>query len=283
MQTLIAADPARKFVLDARARGSSVGIVPTMGALHDGHLSLIHESRKRCDETVVTIFVNPAQFSPDEDLDRYPRTLDRDLERLSASGVSALFLPTAQTMYPDGFSTFIDPPQVAKSLEGDCRSGHFRGVATVVLKIFNILPATHAFFGRKDYQQWKVIEAMARDLNLGIHILAVETKRESDGLALSSRNRFLSVEQRRRAMLIPESLDCVGELVDGGERNVQNLQTAMHRTLMGTADCGVDHIDYAVIVDAETLLPLDQVDRPAVALIAVRVGNTRLIDNKVIE
>jgi pantoate--beta-alanine ligase len=287
MRTLTTPQSARQFVLDARTSGQSVGIVPTMGALHEGHLSLVRMSRASCDQTVATIFVNPPQFAEGEDLDKYPRTFDRDRQLLAAEGVAAVFVPTTDALYPAGFSTFIEPPTVAQSLEGTHRPQHFRGVATIVLKLFHALPATHAFFGRKDYQQLKVIEAMTRDLDVGIEIVAGDTVREPDGLAMSSRNRYLDSAHRRRALRISQSLDQVTGLVESGQRDVDALTLAMRTHLLGapstsaTSD-GVDHIDYAVIVDAENLSPISQLDRQAVALIAVRVGSTRLIDNRIL-
>lgn len=287
MRSLTTPQSARQFVLDARATGQSVGIVPTMGALHAGHLSLIQMSRARCDQTVATIFVNPTQFGEGEDFDKYPRTLDRDIQLLADEGVAAVFLPATDSLYPEGYSTFVDPPTVAQQLEGAHRPQHFRGVATIVLKLFHALPATHAFFGRKDYQQLKVIEAMTRDLDVGIDIVAGDTIRESDGLAMSSRNRYLDPEQRKRALLIWQSLDQVAGRVASGQRDVDTLTAAMRTHLLGSHSTsavrdGVDHIDYAVIVDADDLSPISQVDRPAVALIAVRVGSTRLIDNRIL-
>lgn len=281
MQTLGTAEESRRFVWQARAAGRTVGLVPTMGALHEGHRSLVQLSRRRCDDTVVTIFVNPTQFGPDEDLDQYPRTLDRDCEMLAAEGVSAAFVPSTESIYPSGFSTYVDPPDVAARWEGTFRPDHFRGVTTIVLKLFHALPATHAFFGQKDYQQLKVIQAMVRDLNIGVEVVPGNTVRESDGLALSSRNQYLSCEDRPRALLISQALDQVRQAVAQGERDVATLQSTLQRQLLRPSDipAGVDKVDYAVIVDAETLLPLTSLDRPAVALVAAFVGQTRLIDN----
>ena len=281
---------ASRWTLDARGRNETVGIVPTMGALHEGHLSLVRMSRDRCQKTVVSIFVNPTQFGPGEDLDRYPRTLKADLAKLRDESVDAVFIPTAKVMYPKGFSTFVEPPEVAKSLEGLCRPNHFRGVTTIVLKLFHAVPATHAFFGRKDYQQLRVIDAMTRDLDVAIEIIAGETVRETDGLAMSSRNRYLDPAERRRALRIPESLRKVVDLASRGETEIHELQQTMRQHLLGQVEDsgqptdagqndGVDKIDYAVVVDADRLSPMTTLDRPAVALIAAHVGGTRLIDN----
>ncbi len=287
---------ARRWVNAARARQASegdlptVGVVPTMGALHDGHLSLLQAARDRCDHTVAWIFVNPTQFAAGEDLDRYPRTLTADLERLRDAGADAVLVPPVDAVYPDGFSTHVEPPRVAHRWEGAHRPGHFRGVCTVVLKLFGILPGTHAFFGRKDYQQWRVIEAMTRDLDVAIEIVACETVREPDGLAMSSRNRYLQPAERRRALAIVEALRETRASVAAGETDVATLEASIRRRLAGEAsgdppdenpgdNPGVDHIDYAAIVHPKTLEPIRVINREAVALVAARVGETRLIDN----
>ena len=268
-----------------------------MGALHRGHLSLVEQSRATCDLSTATIFVNPTQFGPGEDLSKYPRSLDEDLQQLEAAGTAAVFVPETQAMYPAGFSTYVDPPAIAASLEGVCRPDHFRGVATVVLKLFHAVPATHAFFGRKDYQQLKVIEAMVRDLNLDIQVRAGETEREADGLALSSRNRYLTQQDRSRALLLGAALAEAERLVKLGERSVGTVEQAMRNILLGQNADGpnaaegktaadqvsVDKLDYAVVVHAETLSPLVTLDQRAVALIAAFVGGTRLIDNRVLD
>jgi pantoate--beta-alanine ligase len=265
-----------------------------MGALHEGHLSLV-KAAGTCDSTVATIFVNPTQFRPDEDLEQYPRSLDKDLEQLKNAGVKAVFVPDQERMYPEGFSSYVEPPEVAKPLEGICRPGHFRGVTTVVLKLLQAIPASHAYFGKKDYQQWRVIEAMVRDLNVGTKIIGCPTVRESDGLALSSRNRYLDPEQRRRALLLSKALSKTEAEFRAGETQTEELQQCMRRTLLGLDNAaaatvgsehgstpiqGMDKIDYAAIVAADTLTTLSSLDRPAVAVIAGYVGKTRLIDNR---
>jgi pantoate--beta-alanine ligase len=286
MEVIHAPHEASRFTWALREGNRTVGIVPTMGAIHEGHLSLVRLSRQTCDATVATIFVNPTQFGPSEDLDEYPRTIRRDCELLQREDVAAVFVPNNESMYPRGFSTYVEPPDVGKSLEGVCRPGHFRGVTTIVMKLFQSMPATHAFFGKKDYQQLKVIEAMTRDLDIGIQIIAGETVRESDGLALSSRNRYLSAEQRPQAVLLSRSLEAVNGAIAAGERKIEVLESVMRQMLMGTSDAPsanshrVDKIDYAVVVDAATMSQIAQLDRPAVALIAAYVGDTRLIDNR---
>ena len=275
---------AHEYVIAQRVDGQSVGIVPTMGALHAGHISLATQSVRRCDCTIATIFVNPTQFAPDEDLDRYPRTFDQHCELLSGAKVNAVFAPDAADMYPSGFSTYVLPPAVAASLEGVCRPEHFRGVATVVLKLFQAVPATHAFFGKKDYQQLKVIQSMVRDLNVSIEVVGCEIVRETDGLAMSSRNRYLTGDQRERSLLLSQSLQVAERLISTGTKCVTTIENDMRSVLSAKAtnSPGVDKIDYATVVDAETLSPIDQLSpgSKTVALIAAYVGSTRLIDNQ---
>ncbi|MCP4889951.1 MAG: pantoate--beta-alanine ligase [Planctomycetaceae bacterium] len=278
MEILSTPNEARQFTRSLRAKGIRIGLVPTMGALHAGHLSLVNQSQQACDATIATIFVNPTQFAPSEDLSRYPRTLEQDYEMLEAAGIAAVFVPRVESMYPPGFSTYVDPPEIARTLEGNCRPEHFRGVTTVVMKLFQAVPADSAFFGKKDYQQWKVIEAMSRDLDVGVDVVACEIIRESDGLALSSRNRYLDPNERRRALRLSMALKELEQAISAGERDVATLQGGMRQVLV--SGDGVSQIDYAVIVNANTLVPLSTLDRPAVALIAARVGQTRLIDNR---
>jgi pantoate--beta-alanine ligase len=281
MKVLNSPEEAREFTMRLRAEDNSVGLVPTMGALHEGHLALVKQSNQTCQHTVASIFVNPTQFAPGEDLDKYPRTLEQDFDLLRDEGVAGVFVPTIESMYPEGYSTSVEPPEVARTLEGVCRPDHFRGVVTVVMKLFQCLPASHAFFGKKDFQQFKVIEAMVRDLNVGINVVPCETVREPDGLALSSRNRYLNEEQRERALLLSKALSEAERMANSGQADIPTLENAMRQTLLGAGDqSGVDKIDYATIVNAETLVTLSTLDRPAVALIAAYVGETRLIDNR---
>lgn len=263
-----------------RRQNERIGFVPTMGALHAGHFSLVQRSREECDVTAVSIFVNPTQFGPQEDFGRYPRTLEDDLRGLRECGTDLVFLPTAQQLYPAGFSTYVDPPQEAQPLEGVFRPGHMRGVTTIVLKLFQIVPAHVAYFGQKDFQQLTVIRRMVEDLNVPIRIEGCETVREADGLALSSRNRYLSHEQRQAALSLWKTLVSVKEQVARGQLEVSALESDMQATLSAH---GAQRIDYAAIVDRDTLQPVERVDRPCVALIAAHVGNTRLIDNALID
>jgi pantoate--beta-alanine ligase len=271
-------DPAemRQVVRAWRAEGKKVGLVPTMGALHEGHLSLVEAARKQCDAVVVSIFVNPTQFGPSEDLAKYPRTLEADLALLAPVGVECVFAPSVEAMYPAGYSTFVEPPQVAVPLEGHCRPGHFRGVATIVLKLFEIVPADVAFFGQKDYQQSLVVRRMARDLDVPIEIEVCATIREPDGLALSSRNRYLSPAERRQALALSRALRAASDEMARGERSASVLRAMMRDILHGA---GIERIDYVAIADPETLDEIATLKRPALALLACHVGTTRLIDN----
>ena len=262
-----------------RKANKTIGLVTTMGALHEGHLSLVRQSLDETDETIVTIFVNPSQFTAGEDLDQYPRTLDADLEKLAAVGVKHVFVPDGALMYPSGFSTSIVPAKVAAVLEGEFRPTHFAGVATVVLKLFNMTRADVAFFGQKDYQQVCVIQAMVEDFNAPIEVRVCPIVREADGLALSSRNRYLDAEQRKTALVLHKTLNHVKDLIDGGQNDGFEIVTEMRQMLI---DGGVDGIDYAVVADPKTLETADFIDGKVVALIAAHVGKTRLIDNLVI-
>lgn len=262
-----------------RERKARVGFVPTMGALHDGHLSLVEFSKRSCDVTAVSIFVNPAQFAAGEDLSRYPRPLEADLELLRGTEADVVFLPDTETIYPPGCSTFVDPPRVSLALEGEHRPAHFRGVATVVLKLFHLTRADVAFFGQKDYQQCLVVRHMVRDLNVPIDIVVCPIVRNDDGLALSSRNIYLSADDRRIALSLCRTLNQAASLIRGGEQDARAIAAEMTQSLI---DGGVTSVDYAVVCDADTLEMLDVVRLPAVLLLAARVGTTRLIDNLLI-
>ena len=234
MQVLKTVKQCQAYVAQLRCHGASVGIVPTMGALHEGHLSLVRQSNRICDHTIASIFVNPTQFSADEDLDQYPRTLGQDLELLSSNGTRAVFVPDPEEMYPPGHSTVVMAGDVARVLEGEYRPTHFEGVTTIVLKLFHTLPGTHAFFGKKDFQQLCVIQAMVRDLNLTIDIVPCEIVREPDGLAMSSRNRYLDADQRNRAAGIYRSLQAIKSAFDAGQRSTAALESSLKRHVTGT-------------------------------------------------
>jgi pantoate--beta-alanine ligase len=266
----------RDAVAAARAAGQTIGLVPTMGALHDGHLSLVERSVDACDVTVVTIFVNPTQFGPGEDLAEYPRSLETDVAALAQYGVDWVFVPSDDEMYPAGHSTFVEPPAVADRLEGEHRPGHFRGVATIVLKLFHVIPADVAYFGQKDYQQSAVIRRMVEDLDLPIRVAVCPTVRDVCGLALSSRNAYLSQGEREQALAIHRSLTAAAELIAGGERSGDVVRQHMRQVLI---DAGITRIDYVSLVDGDSLLEVGEIAGPVVALVAARVGKTRLIDN----
>lgn len=272
----------RQAVSAARASGKSIGLVPTMGALHEGHARLIERCRAECGFVVVSIFVNPTQFGPNEDLQRYPRTLDHDTAVSEQAGADLIFHPDVGAMYPSGpISTFVEVPALSGTLEGASRPGHFRGVATVVLKLFEIVKPDVAFFGQKDYQQQLVIRRMVEDLNLAVTIRTVPTVREPDGLALSSRNRYLNPDERRAATVLWRALSRAREAVSAGTRDTSRVRQILRETIESEVSA---QLDYAEVADAGTLEPLDTLapDRPSVALLAVRIGNTRLIDNAVL-
>jgi pantoate--beta-alanine ligase len=270
----------QQTALQLRASGQRIGLVPTMGALHEGHLSLVRAAKRDCDVAIATIFVNPTQFGPKEDFSKYPRTLENDLALLDSASCDLVFAPPPEEIYPPGFSTYIEPPAVAKPLEGAFRPDHFRGVCTVVLKLFNLVPSDVAYFGRKDYQQALVIRHMARDLNLPLKISVCPIIREPDGLALSSRNRYLSPEERRQSLALSLALKGVSKAFAQGERSAAALSTLMHETLLAA---GIERIDYATVVDAQTLEDIDRIEQTSIALIACHVGTTRLIDNEELE
>lgn len=266
----------RSLISAARRGGKRIGLVPTMGALHAGHAALIRAARLDCDYVVVTIFVNPTQFNQASDLERYPRTLDADRQLCGAVGTDLVFHPSADEMYPPGFCTKVELSGLTDYLCGPSRPGHFSGVATVVMKLFNIVLADIAYFGQKDAQQVRVIEQMVRDLNVFTEIRAVPTVREADGLAMSSRNRFLNPTEREDAKVIYRTLNRVRQKVLDGERNVLDLEAFMRQTLLSTPGT---RLDYAQIVDALTLQPVTHIERRALAAVAVYFGPTRLIDN----
>ena len=272
----------RDHVARARRAGRAVGLVPTMGALHEGHARLIETARRGCDEVVVSIFVNPTQFGPNEDFSRYPRTLDADLATAARAGADVAFIPDVATIYPPGLpATYVEVPGLSDVLEGSSRPGHFRGVATVVLKFFGIVGPDVAYFGQKDYQQQLVLRRMVADLNVPVRIETVPTIREPDGLAMSSRNRYLNVEERRAATVLSRALREAETAVRDGERSADRVRQVLLATLESERRASVD---YAEVADADTLVPLAALGegRRAVALLAVRVGPARLIDNAIL-
>jgi pantoate--beta-alanine ligase len=264
----------------ACAESRIMGLVPTMGALHRGHLALVQRAKESCSPVIVSIFVNPKQFGPKEDFTKYPRALEADSEKLAAAGVDSIFMPDAAEMYPNGFRTYVSVEGLSERLEGRSRPGHFRGVSTVVMKLLEIVQPHFAYFGRKDAQQVRIISQMARDLNLDTEIVVCPIVREPDGLALSSRNAYLSADERRAATVLRRALDAAREELAAGARDALQLQTVLRRTLEAEPLAAVD---YAEIVDADTFEPVTRVARPCYALLAVFVGKTRLIDNLFLE
>lgn len=265
----------QQYSLELRAQGKRIGFVPTMGYLHEGHLSLLEIAKKKCDVIGASIFVNPTQFGPNEDFSKYPRDEKGDLNKLETVKTDFVFLPTPQSMYPEGFQTNVSLGEITKGLCGAHRPGHFDGVATVVLKLFNIVQPHVAVFGEKDYQQLAVIRKMVEDLNLPIEIIGAPTARASDGLALSSRNVYLSAEERKQALTLYQSIQFVQKLYESGEKKVSKILSEVKK-LFQAFPC---EIDYFEIVDAKSLKSLELIDRPARYLVAVKIGKTRLIDN----
>ena len=257
----------------------SVGLVPTMGYLHAGHVSLVERARRESEHVVTSLFVNPTQFGPQEDLARYPRDLDRDRALLSAAGCDLLFAPTVADMYPHGSETTVDVGPVAQPLEGERRPGHFRGVATVVLKLLHIVQPTRAYFGQKDAQQLGVIRRMVRDLDVPVEIVGCPTVREPDGLALSSRNSYLDPEDRRAAPVLNRALQAARTAWEAGERRADALRDAMARVLAAEPRA---RVDYVSVADPLTFRELDVLEGPALLSMAVFVGRARLIDNLVL-
>jgi pantoate--beta-alanine ligase len=270
----------KQVAAEARRAERPLGLVPTMGALHEGHLSLVREAQRRCSPVVVSIFVNPKQFGPGEDFKKYPRTLDADRAALENLRVDYAFVPPAEEIYPAGFRTSINVEGLSERLEGRARPGHFRGVTTVVLKLFEIVQPRFAFFGRKDAQQARIIRQMACDLDLDAEIVVCPIVREADGLALSSRNTYLSAAERRAAAALSRSLGRAKREIDAGETDIVRLLAAVRSTIDG--EPGVA-LDYAEIVDADALEPAITLRKPCYIMLAAKVGSTRLIDNAFIE
>lgn len=263
----------------AKSGGKRLGLVPTMGALHEGHLSLIRAAKNASDLVAVSIFVNPTQFGPTEDLTKYPRSFERDCELLEGEGVQLTFAPSVEEMYPGGAVTWITVEGVSGRLDGRSRPGHFRGVATIVAKLLNVVEPDAAFFGQKDAAQVAVVRRMVRDLDMPVEIVACPIVREEDGLAMSSRNIYLSAQERERAKVLYRALATAKKLWDAGERNVEKLLIAGRDVIAGEELVRLDYLD---VVDAETLEHLERADEGAVMAVAAWVGNTRLIDNLVL-
>lgn len=266
----------KKFSDSLRKKGLTIGFVPTMGFLHEGHLSLVKEACKHNDAVIVSIFVNPTQFGPKEDLKKYPRDIKRDLKLLSEFGVDAVFCPKPSDMYPEGYKTNIDVVGLSDKLCGASRPGHFRGVATVVAKLFNIVKPDNAYFGAKDFQQLKIIKKMVRDLNLDVNIISMPIIREKDGLAMSSRNSYLSKEDRAKAPVINRALELAKLLAAEGVRDAKKIKTAMSKLINSEKHFKIDYIS---ICDPDTLVEKNMVKGATLIAVAAYLGRTRLIDN----
>jgi pantoate--beta-alanine ligase len=270
----------KEHARQARTEGRIVGLVPTMGALHEGHLALVRRAKQECAPVIVSIFLNPKQFGPKEDLARYPRPFELDVEKLSSVSADALFAPEPADVYPPSFSTYVHVEGLSERLEGRTRPGHFRGVTTVVLKLLEIVQPHFAYFGRKDAQQVRLIQQMARDLILDTEIVVCPIVREPDGLALSSRNTYLSAQERRAATVLYRALDAARREMAKGERDSLRLQNVMRKVLDSEP---LANADYAEIVDAQSFEPVVRVRPNCYLLLAVRIGKTRLIDNLFVE
>src|SRR6266705_4033090 len=266
----------KELARQARTESRIVGLVPTMGALHSGHLSLVERARRECSPVIASIFVNPKQFGPNEDFSKYPRALDSDTKMLEQAGVDSAFVPEPTEIYPNGFSTYVQVEGLSDKLEGRSRPGHFRGVTTVVMKLLQIVQPNFAYFGRKDAQQSRIITQMARDLNLDTEIVVCPPVRESDGLALSSRNVYLNADERKAATVLYRALEAAKNKLIHGVRDAAQLQTSLRRKLESER---LASVDYAEVVDAERFEPVLKVNKPCYVLLAAFIGKTRLIDN----
>jgi pantoate--beta-alanine ligase len=280
MRTVRSVREMQQIAEGLRSEGKRIGFVPTMGYLHEGHLALVRKARELTDIVVVSIFVNPIQFGPKEDLKSYPRDFERDRALLERERTDIIFFPDVPEMYPEGFSTYVEVRGLAGHLCGLRREGHFTGVATVVAKLFNAVKPHLAVFGQKDYQQLKIIQRMTRDLNMDVEVIGLPTVREEGGLAMSSRNSYLSASDREKALLIHSSMERVKGMVRSGERNAGILKEEARKVLESTD--GVD-LEYVAVCDTETLEDLTIIEESALLAIALRVGRTRLIDNTILE
>lgn len=265
---------------ELRAIGKKIGFVPTMGFLHEGHLNLIREAKKRCDTTIMSIYVNPTQFGPDEDLDDYPRDFDRDCSLAEKEGCDIIFHPDSKQIYPDNYLTYVEVEDITSVLCGASRPGHFKGVTTIVTKLFNIVKPHVAVFGQKDAQQAIVIKKMTRDLNLDIDIVVAPIVREKDGLAKSSRNTYLSGDEREQALVLNQSLKMAEKEIKSGERNAEKLKSAIVDLITRQPDAVIDYVE---IVEADTLAPVTIITNEVLIALAVKIGRTRLIDNIVVQ
>ncbi len=273
MKILESAKEMRRWSRDQRRHGRTIGFVPTMGALHEGHASLIRESVAKNDVTVLSIFVNPAQFAPHEDFDTYPRTFETDRAMAAALGAVAIYAPRSDSVYPEGYATYVHVERLSDGLCGGSRPVFFRGISTVVAKLFNVVEPDRAYFGQKDAQQCAIIKRMVRDLEFDIDIIEMPIIREADGLAMSSRNRYLSEGDRQRALNLSRALQHARELLDAGERDAAKVIDAVRSAMQDVP------IDYIALVDADDIAPVEKIDRPILIAVAANIGPARLIDN----
>ncbi len=280
MRTLFSPVQLQKICLQLKRRGKNIGVVPTMGYLHDGHVALMKKAKAQCDVVVLTIFVNPTQFGPKEDLSRYPRDLKGDLAKAKKAGVDFVFTPQVKNLYPENYQTYVQVEEATRELCGASRPTHFRGVTTIVAKLFNVIQPDKAFFGLKDYQQYAVICRMVQDLNFPIKIVGVPTVREKDGLAMSSRNVYLNSEERQAALCLSQSLQAAALAVKKGKKGLDDLQNIIVQTLKAQP---LARIDYVKAVHCETMVPLkNYIPKKTLFALAVFIGTTRLIDNRVL-
>ena len=270
----------KAYVKAIKDKGETICLVPTMGYLHEGHLDLMRMGRPMADHLMISIFVNPTQFGPNEDLDKYPRDMERDTQLAASVGVDCIFFPDVDQMYPDGYATYVNVERITEGLCGAARPTHFRGVTTVVLKLFNIIEPDLSIFGEKDYQQLAVIRRMVEDLNMNVKIVAHPTVREEDGLAMSSRNKYLNPEQRKNALVLHRSLLHAQDRVKAGERSVAKIRDEVVEMIASTPGSVIDYVE---IVDTDTLEPVDKTEGRTVMALAVKFGTTRLIDNITLE
>ncbi|ABQ47672.1 pantothenate synthetase [Thermotoga petrophila RKU-1] len=279
MKIIETIEEMKKFSEEMREKKKTIGFVPTMGYLHEGHLSLVRRARDENDVVVVSIFVNPTQFGPNEDYERYPRDFERDRKLLEKENVDCIFHPSVEEMYPPDFSTYVEETKLSKHLCGRSRPGHFRGVCTVVTKLFNIVKPHRAYFGQKDAQQFRVLRRMVRDLNMDVEMIECPIVREPDGLAMSSRNVYLSPEERQQALSLYQSLKIAENLYLNGERDAEKIKEEMIKHLSRFDKVKIDYVE---IVDEETLEPVEKIDRKVIVAVAAWVGNARLIDNTIL-
>jgi pantoate--beta-alanine ligase len=263
----------------ARAAGESIGLVPTMGFFHEGHLSLMKRARKDCDRVVVSLFVNPTQFGPGEDFAAYPRDFRSDCRKAKESGVGVIFCPEPENMYPQGFQTYVQVDEITKGLCGRSRPGHFIGVTTIVSKLFNVVAPDRSYFGKKDYQQFVVIKRMVADLDIPVKIIGCSIVREKDGLAMSSRNTYLKPDQRKAALCLSEALKAGRKMIKNGIKDPAKIVKTMNKIVV---DAPPARVDYLEIIDPDNLQPLKRIEKSALLAVAVFVGKTRLIDNQVV-